>query len=79
MNTERKFELLAYAKMCFENCTNPFALVHLQKMKVNADECRDLSSLIADLINDDLDLSCGSLEAKRFLEQAEEKYKETQQ
>lgn len=51
MDEKRKLELLAYAKVCFEHGTTPFAMLHLNKKKVTADECKDLSNLIAEVID----------------------------
>ena len=52
MNKDRFIELLAYAKECFANSTNPFETRHLVKKGVTADECRDLSNEIATIIDD---------------------------
>jgi len=52
MEEKRMVELLLYAKVCFERCTNPFAHIHLTKRKVNADECRELSHYIATILED---------------------------
>lgn len=78
MAWERRCKLLAYVKVCFENNTNPFASVHLIKKNVNADECRELSQIIADLIDADL-ITEGVLEAQELVEQAEIEFEETQQ
>jgi len=78
MSHKRKLELLAYAKVCFDKCTSPFALVHLQKNNVSSDECIDLSLYIADLLYLELDQQ-GVLEAKELLEEAEKKFMETQE
>lgn len=81
MKTERLLELLAYAKVCFEKCTNPFETVHLAKLKVTADECRDLSAEIASIIEDAaVDLAVGSkrLNASIAFELAEKRFAETQ-
>lgn len=78
MNEERKLELLAYAKVCFEHCTNPFAATHLIKKKVMADECRDLSRLIAEIISDDVAGNLGVLEESVLMKEAEKAFMETQ-
>ena len=78
MEHERKIELLAYAKVCFDNCTNPFAPVHLQKKKVTPEECGFLSQIIADLIDAEL-IQEGVLEAQEFVSKAEIEFEETQQ
>ena len=70
MSAERQEELIAYASVCFEHCTNPFDRTHLIKKKVSADECRDLSHFIADILND-----CVTEDS---LKKAEEDFKETQ-
>jgi len=77
MEHKRKIELLAYAKVCFERCTSPFAHVHLSKKNVDAGECRDLGHIIADLIDVEL-VNEGVLEAKELTEQAEIEFEETQ-
>jgi len=79
MEKKRLIELLAYAKVCFEKCTSPFEVTHLDKKEVNADECRDLSFKIAELIEDEVNLlSYDEEEAKAILEQAEKEFEETQ-
>jgi len=81
MDRERLLELLAYAKVCFDKCTNPFETIHLIKKKVTADECRDLSCYIAGIIEDYLDLhvvpSTSVLE--QAMEKAEKEFAETQE
>lgn len=81
MNNERLIELLAYAEVCFEKCTNPFDLTHLRKKKVTADECKDLSHEIADIIEDTLRfLTYGNPDSlTNLLEGAEEEFGETQE
>jgi len=55
LNTKKRtLELLAYAQICFDKCTSPFALTHLQKNNVSSDECIDLSHKIADLIENEM-------------------------
>jgi len=80
MEQKRLIELLAYAKVCFEKCTSPFETTHLDKKEVNADECRDLSFKIAELIEDEVNLllSYDEEKAKAILEQAEKEFEETQ-
>jgi len=78
MEEKRLLELLAYAKVCFEKCTSPFAHIHLSKKKVSADECVDLSNEIADILDTTLSFNYGVLEAKEALEQAEQEFMETQ-
>jgi len=87
METERLLELLAYAKVCFEKCTNPFELIHLVKKRVTADECRDLSQTIADILEDEIDsivaaenaLKTGSVPlSKELIAQAEKDFAEAQ-
>jgi hypothetical protein len=77
---ERLLELLAYAKVCFEKCTNPFETAHLAKMNVTADECRDLSAEIASIIEDAVvDFAVGEcLNASVAFELAEKRFAETQ-
>lgn len=77
METKRLIELLAYAKVCFDKCTNPFETMHLVKKKVTADECRDLSIRIAAIIEDELDTLMGH-RLGAILEQAEKEFGETQ-
>lgn len=78
MDHKRKMELLAYAIICFEKCTNPFALMHLQKKNVDADECRDLSQEIADLLEIAF-LNEGVQETKELMSQAHKEFMETQE
>jgi hypothetical protein len=77
---ERLLELLAYAKVCFEKCTNPFETVHLAKLKVTAEECRELSVDIASIIEDEVLAIAASKRSNAFtvLKQAEERFAETQ-
>ena len=49
--------MLAYASICFEKCTNPFERIHLLKMKVSADECKELSSIISDILKEEIMLT----------------------
>lgn len=81
MKPERLLELLAYAKVCFEKCTNPFETVHLAKLKVTVDECKDLSAEIGSIIEDEVLslVTCSKrFNASVFLEQAEKRFAETQ-
>lgn len=83
MNGKRLLELLAYAKVCFDKCTNPFETMHLSKKQVTADECRDLSAEIASIIEDAMSdmfdpWVVGSKEVKSALENAEKEFAETQ-
>jgi len=77
MDERRKLELLAYAKVCFEHCTNPFETIHLLKKKVSVNECKDLSQEIANVIEDDL-LEY-YLEAEEVMSKAEKEFQETQE
>jgi len=54
MKQERLIELLAFAKVCFEHCTSPFAHKYLIFKNVTADECKELSAQIAIAIENDL-------------------------
>jgi len=78
MDEKRRLELLAYARVCFDNCTNPFELIHLQKKNVTAGECRDLSRDIADAIEEDLNIPYTREEIAQALENAEKEFDETQ-
>jgi len=86
MEDKRLHELLAYAKVCFDKCTSPFETMHLVKKNVTADECRELSQTIADIIEDELDYktcvtglrtATGPL-SKELIAQAEKEFAETQ-
>ena len=80
MNNKRKLELLAYAKVCFEKCTNPFEHTHLLKKKVRADECVDLSHIIAVLIEEAMYLDAERSENVQYLlKLAEKEFMETQE
>jgi hypothetical protein len=79
MEPKRLIELLAYAKVCFDNCTSPFETTHLVKKDVRSYECRDLSREIADIIEKELyTLSTGHYDIKAILQQAEKDFAETQ-
>ena len=52
MEQERLFELLRNAARCFDQCYSPFCLKELQDMEVTGDECKELSSWIAEIIKD---------------------------
>lgn len=54
MKNERLVELLAFAKVCFDNCTNPFAHKYLVLKDVSSDECGELSAMIAEAIENRL-------------------------
>jgi hypothetical protein len=75
MNYDRCSELLAYAQVCFENCTSPFATVHLIKKKITADECKDLSYLIREIIADYTEYYPN---IKVIMEKAKREFMETQ-
>lgn len=53
---ERMEKLLKNASRCFRQCYSPFAHSELTKMRVTADECKDLSVAIADIIDDYLNI-----------------------
>lgn len=55
MEKDRMNELLRNAARCFYLGYNPFCLSELTKMNVTSDECRDLSALIATIIEDHLE------------------------
>lgn len=81
METKRLLELLAYAKVCFEKGRSPFDRVHLAKLNVTAEECRNLSAEIADIIGDkviDLSIDSKKYNASVLLEEAEKRFIETQ-
>jgi hypothetical protein len=79
MKQKRLIELLAYAKVCFDHCTNPFETTHLVKKDVRSYECRDLSHEIADIIEKELYIwFTGHYDIKSILQQAEKEFAETQ-
>lgn len=78
METKRYLELLAYASICFDRCADPFATRHLVKKNVRADECRDLSATIANIIEQDLDTTFDPEEVKEAIEKAKREFAETQ-
>lgn len=78
MDVKRLVELLAYAKVCFDKCTTPFATMHLVKKSVTADECRDLSVKIAEIIEEELYTIFVGHGIKAALAQAEREFAETQ-
>ena len=47
---KRMIDLLSNAVSCFDKMYSPFCHEELSKMEVTADECKDLSSTIADII-----------------------------
>jgi len=80
MERKRRFELLAYASECFEHCTSPFLLVHLQKKNVLADECKELSLLVGSICDMEVVLATDDVEwYKEILEKARKDFKETQE
>lgn len=80
MKQERLMELLAYAKVCFDKCTNPFASIHLLKKKVLAHECRDLSHHIARIVEEAMYLDSKRTENVQYLiKKAEKEFMETQE
>ena len=79
MDEKRKLELLAYAKVCFEKCTSPFASTHLIKKNVTASECRDLSYMIAEIIAEEINWKFNTSKAVTELIEAEKLFMETQE
>lgn len=79
MDKKRLLELLSYAEVCFERCTNPFARIHLLKEDISADECRDLSNQIASIINEWINYLYSPEEQKGAKSKAEEDFLDTQQ
>jgi hypothetical protein len=79
MVKKRLLELLAYAKVCFERCTNPFELVHLRKKNVCSDECIDLSNQIASIIDEWLNEMYNPKDQEEAIKQAEKEFMETQE
>lgn len=53
---ERMKILLKNASRCFRQCYSPFCHSELSRMNVSANECKDLSALIADIIDDHLEI-----------------------
>lgn len=83
MEKNRLVDLLAYAKVCFDKCTSPFESTHLIKKNVAADECRELSFKIADIIEEGLyELALTffgeDCDIEAILSQAEKEFDETQ-
>jgi len=79
MDKQRLLELLSYAKVCFEKCTNPFEITHLRKKNVSANECRDLSDQIGSIIDEWLYGLYSPEEVETVSSQAEQDFKETQE
>ena len=78
MKTERLVELLAYAKVCFDKCTNPFETTHLIKKNVTADECRDLSFAIAEAIEEKIEWEVVPDKVVKIIKKAMQDFAETQ-
>ena len=76
MNHERLTELLAFAKVCFDKCTSPFAHKYLIFKNVTADECKELSATLAEAIENQL----WSRDAwsDKALKKAEEEFEEAE-
>jgi hypothetical protein len=79
MDSMRLLELLSYAKVCFDKCTNPFDLTHLIKKRVKSDECIDLSHQIASIIEEWIYDMYSEGYQENAEKQAEEDFKETQE
>lgn len=54
---KRMYHLLRHAEYCFRHCMSPFSHEMLSKENVTANECKDLSVAIADIISEFLALS----------------------
>ena len=52
MVSDRMLELLKHAADCFHRDCSPFSTGELSEMDVTADECRDLSSQIGDIVEE---------------------------
>ena len=50
MKDKRILELVSYAIACFKHDTSPFEYVHLSKKKVRSSECKKLSDMIAEAL-----------------------------
>lgn len=74
----RKMELLMYAEVCFDHGTNPFELIHLTAMKVTADECKDLSLEISNIIYWDVMLQIGTKKALALAYRSQAIFEKTQ-
>ncbi len=57
MEQERLVELLLNAARCFDECYSPFSLEELTRMEVTSKECGELSSWIALIIRDYIELT----------------------
>ena len=79
MNDQRKIELLTYAQVCFEKCTNPFETMHLIKKAVKASECFELSELIAECIAIHIEDNASHTVIANEYEKAVKEFAETQQ
>jgi len=77
-NFDREDELLMYASVCFDYCTNPFESMHLIKKDVRAGECIDLSNNLCDIISSYLAAVYGEESYQRAKKLAEKEFKETQ-
>ena len=86
MNKNRLAELLAYASVCFRHGTSPFETTHLTKKSVTADECKELSQKISDILDESIDFIAvtnalsnhGKLLGRDLRANAEKEYAETQ-
>jgi len=79
MNNKRHLQLLAYASVCFDRCTNPFETIHLRKNDVTAKECRWLSQQICEIIEEVLEISYGTEKMEKARDKAQLKFAETQE
>lgn len=79
MEQERLKELLAYASVCFKNCTSPFETMHLIKKDVSANECIDLSMEIANIIEENMNEMFWNDEVKDAIKKANKEFLETQE
>lgn len=53
---DRMIGLLANAAKCFHEIRSPFSHSELVKMEVTADECKDLSDWIGDILDEYLEM-----------------------
>lgn len=79
MNQARRMELLMYAFECFQHGTNPFETRHLSIKNVTADECKDLSENIADILFWEVNLNIGTREAQLLHYEQDKIFKQSQE
>ena len=79
MKSTRRMELLIYAFECFQHGTSPFETRHLTIKDVTADECKELTEDIANILFWEVMGAIGTKKAQQLHYEQEKVFQKSQE